>query len=98
MGRVTSSVCHLHRTTLAKILTCWISGCGTRFVDLVKGYHVMVGYDNLIFGSGVPGVGRDGVTAGDPRLTTKKKMEVEQKVKDERGGCGTVDILSAAVP
>ncbi|KAH7095250.1 hypothetical protein FB567DRAFT_24062 [Paraphoma chrysanthemicola] len=43
-------------------------GCGTRFVDLIKGYHVMVGYDNLIFGAGIPGMGKDGLGRGDSRL------------------------------
>ncbi|KAH8727193.1 hypothetical protein GQ44DRAFT_130319 [Phaeosphaeriaceae sp. PMI808] len=53
-------------------------GCGSRFVDLEKGYHVMGGYDNLIFGPGLPGVGKDGIMAGDSRLNVR--------VRDKSGG------------
>ncbi|KAF2031831.1 hypothetical protein EK21DRAFT_87656 [Setomelanomma holmii] len=57
-------------------------GCGTRFVDLVKGYHVMVGYDNLIYGAGIPGMGKDGIMPGDSRLNYKK---VDTEGKGEKG-------------
>lgn len=50
-------------------------GCGTRFVDLVKGYEVMAGYDNLILGRAVPGQGADGILVEDRRLGGKRKAE-----------------------
>lgn len=38
---------------------------------MTQGYHVMVGYDNLIFGNAIPVTGgADGVLAGDARLET----------------------------
>lgn len=38
-------------------------------MDMTQGYHVMVGYDNLIFGNAIPMTGgTDGILAGDPRL------------------------------
>jgi len=50
-------------------------GCGTRFVDLVKGYHVMAGYDNLIFGPSFPGHSRsDGILQGDKRMSVSEKV------------------------
>ncbi|XPS68443.1 hypothetical protein M3J09_000731 [Ascochyta lentis] len=49
-------------------------GCGKRFADTTQGYHVMVGYDNLIFGSAIPITGgADGILAGDTRLKTSHK-------------------------
>ncbi|KAI8939337.1 hypothetical protein NX059_003128 [Plenodomus lindquistii] len=49
-------------------------GCGTRFVDLTKGYHVMAGYDNLIFGPQIPGLqgGSDGLMKGDARMNVSE--------------------------
>ena len=73
-------------------------GCGTRFVDLVKGYHIMAGYDNLIFGAGVPFLGSDGIMAGDSRLTVKKVSEVQKEFNDEKVGYGTDDALGAVEP
>jgi hypothetical protein len=67
-----------------------VIGCGTRFVDLVKGYHIMAGYDNVIFGAGVPGVGSDGIMAGDARLNAKMKHEMEKVC------CERENVLSAA--
>jgi hypothetical protein len=55
-------------------------GCGSRFVDLVEGYSVMAGYDNLIFGPAVPGMGSDGLMKGDERLPKKVVVEKEDKV------------------
>lgn len=46
-------------------------------MDLVKGYHVMVGYDNLIFGPAVPGAGRNGIAVGDSRLNVSGKWDGE---------------------
>jgi len=46
----------------------------------------MAGYDNLIFGAGVPGLGSDGIMAGDARLTVKKENKDEAKVKDDKVG------------
>ena len=41
--------------------------------------HVMVGYDNLIFGSGIDtSGGSSGILPSDPRLTTVGKQEGEQ--------------------
>jgi hypothetical protein len=51
------------------------TGCGTRFVDLVEGYEIMAGYDNLIFGRGVPGCGTDGILEADGRLKKNKRSE-----------------------
>ncbi|KAH3948013.1 hypothetical protein HBH53_108430 [Parastagonospora nodorum] len=56
-------------------------GCGTRFVDLVKGYEVMAGYDNLILGRAVPGQGGDGILVGDRRLGGKRKAEEDGEVE-----------------
>jgi hypothetical protein len=58
---------------LTDILYC--TGCGTRFVDLVEGYEIMAGYDNLIFGRGVPGCGTDGILEADGRLMKNKRSE-----------------------
>ncbi|KAJ4309788.1 hypothetical protein N0V94_008766 [Neodidymelliopsis sp. IMI 364377] len=53
-------------------------GCGKRFADVTVGYHVMFGYDNLIFGPGIPTTGGgDGVLAEDARLKT-----VQQETKE----------------
>jgi len=54
---------------------------------MVKGYHVMVGRDNLIFGAGIPGVpgiGSDGIVAGDARLNSSAEVEksVDEEVKN----------------
>ncbi|KAF2274016.1 uncharacterized protein EI97DRAFT_347685, partial [Westerdykella ornata] len=46
-----------------------LMSCGKRFVDLTKGYQIMCGYDNIIYGAGIPGVGTDGILPGDSRLT-----------------------------
>lgn len=44
-------------------------GCGKRFADLHKGYHIMCGYDNLILGASTPGLGGgDGLMPDDPRI------------------------------
>jgi hypothetical protein len=59
------------------------SGCGSRFVDLVKGYEVMGGYDNLILGSGVPVYGRDGISERDSRL--KKNVQSQENVVARNG-------------
>jgi hypothetical protein len=53
-------------------------GCGTRFVDLVKGYEIMGGYDNLILGRGVPEYGSDGILETDKRL--RRNVERREKV------------------
>jgi hypothetical protein len=78
----------------------WVNrslGCGSRFVDVVKGYHIMAGYDNLIFGAAVPGLGKDGIMAGDARLTAKSDGE-EKKVESEKM-CPAVDgTLSDVAP
>jgi hypothetical protein len=39
----------------------------------------MAGYDNLIFGAGVPGLGSDGIMKGDERLTRSVEVEVEKQ-------------------
>jgi hypothetical protein len=53
-------------------------GCGKRFADVAAGYHVMFGYDNLIFGHGIPTTGGgDGVLAGDARLKTVQQETTE---------------------
>jgi hypothetical protein len=49
----------------------------------------MAGYDNLIFGAAVPGLGKDGIMAGDARLTAKSGGE-EKKVESEKM-CPAVD-------
>jgi hypothetical protein len=54
-------------------------------VDMVKGYQVMAGYDNLILGSAIPGQGKDGILVGDSRLTAKRKAE-EELVEDVKAG------------
>jgi hypothetical protein len=46
-------------------------------VDLVEGYSVMAGYDNLIFGAGVPGLGSNGILKGDERLVKSVKVKGE---------------------
>ncbi|KAF2728953.1 hypothetical protein EJ04DRAFT_569079 [Polyplosphaeria fusca] len=48
-------------------------GCGSRFIDEVKGMHIMAGYDNLIFGGkiGTSG-GSDGLLGGDRRFGNVK--------------------------
>lgn len=38
----------------------------------------MVGYDNLIMGAAVPGLGGDGILAGDARLTVPVDTEVKK--------------------
>lgn len=48
-------------------------------MDLVKGYHIMAGYDNLVYGARVPGIGSDGIMPGDSRLASKKTSAVEKK-------------------
>ena len=58
----------------------------------------MAGYDNLIFGAGVPGLGSDGIMAGDARLTVKREKKDEMRVKGEKVGSETDDILGAAEP
>lgn len=41
----------------------------------------MVGYDNLIMGPGIPGLGKDGLIAGDERFNnTENAMEKEEAV------------------
>ncbi|KAF1946625.1 hypothetical protein EJ02DRAFT_493745 [Clathrospora elynae] len=64
------------------LLMC--SGCGTRFVDLVKGYNVMVGYDNLIFGRGIPGVGSDAILAEDTRLNMRSEGKQTKKAAQRK--------------
>ena len=55
-------------------------------MDLVEGYHVMVGYDNLIFGKGISGIGgTDGILAGDGRLN------VSEGSGGVKQGCGKVE-------
>jgi hypothetical protein len=51
---------------------------------LVAGYEVMAGYDNLIFGSGVPGWGIDGILEGDRRLkmNMEKSEQVDQRLEE----------------
>tara|TARA_R110002003_G_scaffold1113_3_gene22424 strand:+ start:10838 stop:11050 length:213 start_codon:yes stop_codon:yes gene_type:complete len=68
---------------VGSITADWIyAGCGTRFVDLFKGYHVMVGYDNVIFGAGIPRMGNDGIMKGDSRFTSEKlEKEVESNIE-----------------
>ncbi|CBX98198.1 hypothetical protein LEMA_P096070.1 [Plenodomus lingam JN3] len=61
------------------------TGCGTRFVDLVKGYHVMAGYDNLIFGPKIRGEsGSDGIMKGDKRLNVSERIAKRVKVEPRR--------------
>ncbi|KAF2196416.1 hypothetical protein GQ43DRAFT_476344 [Delitschia confertaspora ATCC 74209] len=44
-------------------------GCGKRFADIQKGYHIMCGYENLILGSSIPGLGgKDGILVSDSRV------------------------------
>jgi hypothetical protein len=62
-------------------LTTHVLGCGSRFVDMVKGYEIMGGYDNLILGQGVPGYGKDGISELDSRL--KKNMKTEESVMQQ---------------
>jgi len=62
-------------------------GCGTRFVDLVKGYHIMAGYDNVIFGAGVPGVGRDGIMAGNARLNARVESAMGEIIEEKKVRC-----------
>lgn len=51
-------------------------GCGERFVDLEKGYDIMVGYDNLVFGNGIESSGgKDGILSADSRLDISEKKE-----------------------
>jgi hypothetical protein len=71
-------------------------GCGTRFVDMVKGYEIMGGYDNLILGHGVPGYGNDGISELDSRL--KKNMKTEESaVQQSEKADSAVDVeVSAA--
>jgi hypothetical protein len=37
----------------------------------------MAGYDNLIFGAGVPGLGSNGILKGDERLVKSVKVKGE---------------------
>lgn len=71
-------------------------GCGSRFVDLVKGYEVMGGYDNLIFGRGIPGYGRDGISELDSRLKKNAKSE-ESVVQQNEKADSAVDVAVSAV-
>jgi hypothetical protein len=59
-------------------LTTYGLGCGSRFVDMVKGYEIMGGYDNLILGQGVPGYGKDGISELDSRL--KRNVNTKESV------------------
>lgn len=46
-----------------------MAGCGSRFTDVDDGMHVMVGYDNLIYGSNIATSGGcDGILPSDPRI------------------------------
>ncbi|KAL5121165.1 hypothetical protein ACEQ8H_001017 [Pleosporales sp. CAS-2024a] len=54
-------------------------GCGSRFVDMVKGYQIMGGYDNLIMGAAVPRQGKDGIMNTDKRLNVKRKFEEDEE-------------------
>jgi hypothetical protein len=55
----------------------------------------MAGYDNLIFGAGVPGLGTDGIMAGDSRLTREVKGE-ERTELNVSGSC-KVDVVTEEV-
>ncbi|KAF2741771.1 hypothetical protein M011DRAFT_413880 [Sporormia fimetaria CBS 119925] len=45
------------------------TGCGKRFADVVTGYQVFGGYENLIMGSAIPGLGgKDGIALNDSRF------------------------------
>ncbi|KAF1920320.1 hypothetical protein BDU57DRAFT_508565 [Ampelomyces quisqualis] len=41
--------------TREKNMADGLTGCGTRFVDLVQDFEMMAGYYNLVFRQGVPG-------------------------------------------
>ena len=53
-----------------------VKGCGTRFVDMEEGMHIMAGYDNMILGdkSALSG-GVDGIKPDDPRFTRADKTD-----------------------
>ncbi|KAH9879860.1 hypothetical protein J1614_001884 [Plenodomus biglobosus] len=75
-------------------------GCGKRFVDIVKGYHVMVGYDNLIFGPKIRGQsGSDGIMKGDERLNVSeriaRRVKIEPRRKRKRDECDADKVESA---
>jgi hypothetical protein len=53
-------------------------------VDLVQGYHVMVGYDNLILGRGVPSAGSDGILTDDSRLVQPEVTPSSIRVKGSK--------------
>ncbi|KAF9730029.1 hypothetical protein PMIN04_012799 [Paraphaeosphaeria minitans] len=50
-------------------------GCGSRFTDVDDGMHVMVGYDNLIYGSHITTSGGcDGILPSDPRIEERLRL------------------------
>jgi hypothetical protein len=71
-------------------------GCGSRFVDLVKGYEIMGGYDNLILGQGVPVYGRDGISELDSRLKKNARNDESEAQLNEKAD-SAIDVgMSAA--
>lgn len=53
-------------------------GCGQRFVDMEKGYDIMVGYDNLIFGKGIESSGGlDGILRTNSLLNLEGEKECD---------------------
>jgi hypothetical protein len=71
-------------------------GCGSRFVDLVKGYEIMGGYDNLILGQGVPGYGRDGISELDSRLKKNAKTDESALQRSEKAD-SAIDVAVSAI-
>lgn len=54
------------------------TGCGERFVDMEKGYDIMVGYDNLIFGKRIESSGgMDGILRTDSALNIVREKECD---------------------
>jgi hypothetical protein len=57
-------------------------GCGSRFTDIAKGMDIMVGYDNLIFGSKIEtSGGSSGILPSDARLETAGTLEDKEVVE-----------------
>jgi hypothetical protein len=48
-------------------------------VDLIEGYSVMAGYDDFIFGAGMPGFGSDGIVKGEKRLVKTAEVEKDRE-------------------
>ncbi|ORX98245.1 hypothetical protein BCR34DRAFT_606992 [Clohesyomyces aquaticus] len=68
-------------------------GCGQEFVDMTKGYHIMLGYVNLILGQGVKDEGgKDGILKGDGRLKGKSNGDVNGKSNGDVNGKSNGDV------